>query len=53
MNFLCFISFRNRNGLDDIPVEIVAGSTFPLVADGEENNDYNPFEHRQNKHPTT
>uniref|UniRef100_A0A336LIC8 CSON003690 protein n=1 Tax=Culicoides sonorensis TaxID=179676 RepID=A0A336LIC8_CULSO len=49
---------KNRRELDDCPVELVAGSSFPLVGDGEDDEgdidvEYNPFEHRNLTHPTT
>lgn len=48
--------FTNRNALElDIAVELVAGSTFPLVEADEdvELEDYNPFQNRNLSHPTT
>lgn len=58
MATILLTKFRNRRELEDCPVELVAGSSFPLVGDGEDddfgdNVEYNPFDHRKLRHPTT
>lgn len=37
----------------DVPLQMVTGSTLPLYVESQDNNDYNPFEHRKVPHATT